>query len=156
MSAVRVNTIPLFGSRRLVRDGNTQRWIFTSASAQPVHLTKLESMFINAALCAVSSHADTARLDHLIAMDHSIIHVASCEEVAEPGAMGSIHFVYDVSMGYTQPDAVRTAIDHSITALARRTPEQRSSSVCRNQNCNHGRDCPERREQKISPPPTTT
>jgi hypothetical protein len=50
----RIDTISLFGSRTLQRDGDSNSWIFTSATAAPVHLSKRESMFINAALHAAS------------------------------------------------------------------------------------------------------
>jgi hypothetical protein len=46
----KIDEIPLFGSRRLVRDGDSSFWILKKGTARPVRLTKNESMFINAAL----------------------------------------------------------------------------------------------------------
>lgn len=50
--AARVDVISLFGSHGLIRDGETNAWIFVTASTEPEVLTDRESMFINAALNA--------------------------------------------------------------------------------------------------------
>lgn len=48
----RVDVIPLFGSQKLTRDGDTNSWIFSTATTKPKRLTRRESMFVNAALRA--------------------------------------------------------------------------------------------------------
>lgn len=45
-----IDTIPLFGSRKLVLDDATSTWIYLTATTEPERLTRRESMFINAAL----------------------------------------------------------------------------------------------------------
>jgi len=48
----RIDTIALFGSQKLVRDGDSPAWFFTSATTKPERLTEREAMFVNAALHA--------------------------------------------------------------------------------------------------------
>ena len=46
----RITTIPLFGSRQLVRNPDGRHWSFVTGSTSAKKLTMRESMFINAAL----------------------------------------------------------------------------------------------------------
>ena len=54
-SVSHLTTIPLFGSRKLMRQGSNWTFVCNSEEAQP--LTERESMFINAALNAARGQA---------------------------------------------------------------------------------------------------
>ncbi|WP_292935542.1 hypothetical protein [Noviherbaspirillum sp.] len=51
----RIDSIQLFGSQKLTRDGDSSVWIFSTDTTKPKKLTRRESMFINAALRAAGS-----------------------------------------------------------------------------------------------------
>ncbi|HYC42363.1 MAG TPA: hypothetical protein VEB70_05190 [Noviherbaspirillum sp.] len=51
-ASTRVDLIPLFGSQKLTRAGDTSTWIFSTSTTTPKKLTRRESMLINAALRA--------------------------------------------------------------------------------------------------------
>lgn len=49
---MRIDAIPLFGSRQLLRDGDSNSWLYLTSTTKPERLTRRECMFINAALNA--------------------------------------------------------------------------------------------------------